>query len=69
MEIERIENEFTYHPPTPDKIPKWEAIRAKARELAQIISNECPGGHDQDIAIERLNECVFWANAAIARVN
>jgi hypothetical protein len=61
-----INNIFTYHSPTPDQLPKYEAIRAKAKELGQVIVDNTPAGADQTAAIRLLREAVMTANAAIA---
>src|SRR5271166_829404 len=61
-----INNIFTYHSPTPDQLPKYEAIRAKAKELGQVIVENTPASADQTAAIRLLREAVMTANAAIA---
>jgi hypothetical protein len=61
-----INNIFTYHSPTPEQIPKYEAIRAKAKELGQVIVDNTPACADQTAAIRLLREAVMTANAAIA---
>lgn len=61
-----IENIFTYHSPTPDQLPKYEAIRAKAKELGHVIVENTPVSADQTAAIRLLREAVMTANAAIA---
>lgn len=62
-----IEHIFTYHPPTPDQIPKYNAIREKAKELAQVIVDNVPPSADQTASIRQLSEAVMTANAGIAR--
>ena len=61
-----INNIFTYHAPTSDQLPKYEAIRAKAKELGQVIVDNTPQSADQTAAIRLLREAVMTANAAIA---
>jgi hypothetical protein len=61
-----INNIFTYHSPTPDQLPKYEAIRAKAKELGQVIIDNTPACIDQAASIRLLREAVMTANAAIA---
>lgn len=61
-----IENLFSYHKPTPEQIPKYEAIRAGAKVYAQIIVDNTPEGADKHAAIRLLRESVMTANAAIA---
>lgn len=57
---------FTYHPPKNDQPARYEAIRAKARELAHVINDNCPDSADKTAAIRKLREAVMTANAAIA---
>ena len=61
-----INNIFTYHKPSAEQLPKYEAIRAKAKELGQVIVDNTPGCADQTAAIRLLREAVMTANAAIA---
>lgn len=63
-----IENKFTYHKPEKHQPEKYEKIRAKAKEFAYLINELCPTVHwESNYAIKKLEEAVFWANAAIAR--
>ena len=62
-----IENNFTYHAPTKDQIPKYEAIRELGKQFAITIDNLCPVCREASIALTELESCVMWANAAIAR--
>ena len=61
-----IENIFTYHSPSADQLPKYEAIRAKAKELGHVIVANTPASADQTAAIRLLREAVMTANASIA---
>ncbi len=61
-----IENIFTYHSPTAEQLPKYEAIRAKAKELGHVIVANTPPSADQTAAIRLLREAVMTANASIA---
>jgi hypothetical protein len=57
---------FSYHAPTPEQIPEYEAIRAAARDFALLLLDHTPRCADQTAAIRKLRECVMTANAAIA---
>jgi hypothetical protein len=61
-----IEPWFTYHAPTPDQIPRYQAIRDMAKRLAETIVGNTPAGADQTAALRKLRECVMTANASIA---
>lgn len=65
-----LENRFTYHAPMARKEgqpAKYEALRAKGKELAYLIMNNCPFGRETALALTKLEEAIFWANASIAR--
>lgn len=64
---EQVEWNFTYHRPSSEQQPKYEALRAKAKELAHLILDLTPASREQSVAITELETCVMWANAAIAR--
>ena len=67
MQQEDIINRFTYHPPKPEQIEDYSDIRAFAMNFARFINNRTPVSREQSLSITALEECVFWANAAIAR--
>ncbi len=61
-----LDHLFKYHSPTPEQLPKYEAIRAAAKVFAKVILDSTPGSADQTAAIRLLRECVMTANASIA---
>lgn len=63
----RIKNDFTYHPPKPGQMERYEALRHRARMLAEMIHFFCPPSRERSLALTKLEEVVMWANAAIAR--
>lgn len=65
--IDRIEHDFTYHPPKPEQQPKYAAIRDKAKEFALLIVDLTPASREQSLAITSLEDVVAKANAAISR--
>lgn len=62
-----LDNRFQYHAPKDDQPARYEAIRAKAKELAQLIVDTTPFSREQSTALTNLEQAVFWANAGIAR--
>lgn len=66
MTKEEIDNTFSYHSPKNDQPERYERIRAKAKELAEVIVGSTPKCADQTAAIRKLREAVMTANAAIA---
>jgi hypothetical protein len=67
MTSEDIEKRFTYHAPKPGQPERYTSLRFAARALAEQIAADTPASREQSLAITALEECVFWANAAIAR--
>lgn len=62
-----VERRFTYHPPSGTQPARYERIRTMARQYAELITALCPDSDERDRAIDRLDEVVMLANAAIAR--
>jgi len=67
MDKADIENRFTYHAPKPGQPEIYEGIREQAKSMAFNLVGPCPESRELSLAITKLEECVFWANAAIAR--
>lgn len=62
-----LENRFTYHAPKPGQPEKYEELRGRAKQLAYLIRDLCPTSRETSLALTKLEEAVFWANAAVAR--
>ncbi len=63
-----IENNFTYHPPTTEEIVKvYEDIRSNFKNLAKFLVETLPICAEVEKALSRLEEAMFWSNAAMAR--
>lgn len=59
---------FDYHAPKNDsQIRRYKEIRSKALILALELEELCPDSREKSLAITKLEEMVFWANASIAR--
>jgi hypothetical protein len=67
MTKEEIDCNFTYHAPKPGQPEIYQNIRSIAKELALYINDVVPEGREKAIAITKLEEATFWANAGIAR--
>lgn len=61
-----LENWFTYHPPTPEQLEAYHAIRTAAMIFAETIVKHTTASADQSAAIRKVREAVMTANAAIA---
>lgn len=62
-----LENRFTYHPPKNDQQTRYVILRDEAKALAFRIVVLTPKSREQSLALTKLEEAVFWANAGIAR--
>lgn len=62
-----LENRFTYHAPKPGQPEKYQEIRSMALEFASLVTLQAPVSWEASLALTKIEEAVFWANAAIAR--
>ena len=46
---------------------KYQELRDRAKALADLLDELCPDSREKSLAFTKLEECVFWANASIAR--
>lgn len=67
MGNQELDIRFTYYPPKPDQILKFQSLRSLAKELACEIEYSCPECREKSLALTKVEEAVMWANAAIAR--
>jgi hypothetical protein len=61
-----LDHIFKYHAPTPEQLPKYDALRSAAKAFAQSIVDNCPAGADQTAALRKVREAVMTANAGVA---
>ncbi len=64
---DEVEHNFTYHAPKKEQLPRYELLRARAKDLALLILDNTPESREQSLAITHLEDCIYSANAAIAR--
>lgn len=67
MEAMDLLTRFMYHAPKGDQSALYEKVRGDAHQLAVDLNSLCPDSRELSLAITKLEEVVFWANAAIAR--
>lgn len=61
-----LDHVFTYHAPTAEQIPKYEELRAAAKDFAATIRRLTPPCADQTAAMRKVREALATANMAIA---
>ena len=63
-----IEHRFAFHPASEqEKRDEHTSARQSCRQLADHLDELLPEGREKALAITKLEETMFWANAAIAR--
>lgn len=63
-----LADRFDHHPPTTQGIADGHAfIRRECLALAETIDRTIFDGREKALAMTKLEEAMFWANAAIAR--
>lgn len=62
-----LANRFNYHAPKEGQVERYADIRAMLREVAMAIKERTPTSREQSLALTKLEEVMFWANASIAR--
>ena len=68
IEPSELKNRFHYHPPqTKLRGQVHEGIRNLCMATAEQLNNLLPDGYEKTMVMAKLEEAMFWANAAIAR--
>lgn len=63
-----INHRFDFHPATTEeKRGEHGSVRNACKELAHMFDRDLPPGREKALAITKLEEAMFWANAGIAR--
>lgn len=68
MDSTDIEHRFKFHAATTDaKRDAHSSVRQHCRELADFINWNVPDNREKSLAMTKLEEVMFWSNAALAR--
>lgn len=63
-----IAHRFTHHPPKDAATAgKHAVVRETIGDAATVLADRLPEGREKSLALTKLEEAMFWANAAIAR--
>lgn len=69
MKNEEIDRRFQTHKPSYMDTSKMQDIRSQCRSTAELIEVAVPDGREKALALTKLEESMFWANAGIARAS
>ena len=70
MDSADLQNRFKFHPATiQEKANAHASVRMQCLDLADSINNLAPDSREKNLSITALEECMMWANAALARMN
>jgi hypothetical protein len=65
-----VRHRFAFHAATTkEKKDEHTSVRASIGRLAEQLDGDLPNGREKALALTKLEEAMFWANAAIARAN
>lgn len=67
-DAKRIKNDFQYHKPHSDnQTDRYGVVRGMLHDAAHRLLTLCPPSRELSLALTKLEEAMFWANASIAR--
>ena len=66
MDRKQLDQIFMYHPPFGTQPQRFLELRSNAKRLASMINAHCPESREKALAITSVQQCIMWANAAIA---
>ena len=67
--LEEIELYFTHYAMREDDLIAFIELKDRCVRLASAIDSHCPACSERKQALIRLEECSYWAKAAIARAS
>lgn len=67
-ETRELNQIFNHHPPPNEYVAEQhQTVRGQCKLVAQVFEMMLPEGDEKKEARKKLEEAMFWANAAIAR--
>lgn len=67
-EAQELVHRFQFHPATDDATREaHEFVRASCLDLVHRLKQVVPEGREQALVVTKIEEAMFWANAAVAR--
>lgn len=67
MDSQLLMDNYRHHAPDEDKVKVHQAIRGNIYSAAEYINGNVPECREKSLAMTKLEEAMFWANAAVAR--
>lgn len=67
MSMDDLVNRFRFHRADEKKAELHNIVRTKCFQLATELNEILPEGREKSLAITKLEEVMFWGNAALAR--
>lgn len=63
-----LAHRFAFHAaPDQEKRDEHASVRQQVYRVAESLNERLPDGREKAVAMTKLEEAMFWANAAIAR--
>lgn len=62
-----LDRRFKAHSMDADQLECLESVRRAGRTMALAVLRVAPPGREAALALTKIEEAVFWANASIAR--
>jgi len=66
LEHSRFADHFTYHPPTPGQVPRYNAINEAAKKFAEALCENVPESADLTHALRLIVQTKMTVNSHIA---
>jgi len=65
--MDDLAQKFEYYPPDEEKARRHNRVRGALLQAAISVKETVPLGREHALALTKIEEAMFWANAGIAR--